>query len=180
VSSWDTSSGTGLRASSGHNTSDHGPPSGTTAQGHGKVVFMQPEATLAFAGGRGRGGGAGDVGVAVQAQARPRVWPSEHVRKHASEMDLNHHGYGLRCCSLTRPATGTDNRRSEDCMCVRGGLEPPWTRIFPDSALEYAGGGEIPDRGFHAALVAGAPRPTSSGLSRSAADPGAAGPSGRG
>jgi len=36
-----------------------------------------------------------------------------------------------------------------------GGLEPPWTRIFPDPALEYAGGGEIPCSGISCGHASG-------------------------
>ena len=36
-----------------------------------------------------------------------------------------------------------------------GGLEPPWTRILPDPALEYAGGGEIPCSGISCAHASG-------------------------
>jgi hypothetical protein len=36
-----------------------------------------------------------------------------------------------------------------------GGLEPRKARIFPDSALEYAGWGEIPDSGISCAHGSG-------------------------
>jgi len=36
-----------------------------------------------------------------------------------------------------------------------GGLESGRARIFPYSALEYAGGEKSPNRGFHASVVAG-------------------------
>jgi hypothetical protein len=47
-----------------------------------------------------------------------------------------------------------------------GGLEPRSSRVFPDSALEYAGRGEIPCSGVHANMLAGTSQPVSSGLAR--------------
>jgi hypothetical protein len=56
---------------------------------------------------------------------------------------------------------------------VSEGLEHAKSRIFPDSALEYAGGEKSPVRGFHALMLAGTPQPVSSGLA--GCGPGAAG-----
>jgi hypothetical protein len=65
------------------------------------------------------------------------------VRKHVSERDLNPHIRDPRRCSLAHPGKQITTGQGRS-TCVRGGLEPRSSRVFPDSALEYADGGEIP------------------------------------
>ena len=69
------------------------------------------------------------------------------------------------------PRTGTTTTACSSGVCSgeisrvwvsEGGLEPGNPRVFPGSALEYAGGEKSPVRGFHAAMVAGALRLLSS------------------
>jgi hypothetical protein len=92
-----------------------------------------------------------------QARLGPVSRKAEHrtmPKGFASERDLNPSARDLRICvaigSLARIIAG--QRRA---TVSEGGLEHTKSRIFPDSALEYADGGEIPSSGISCAHASG-------------------------